>query len=126
MHHVLVKQGDEEVLRLHLGARGEVLPVFSAGWAARAYVLAVAPGGGWYARACAPDDLISLLAGPCAGVEWVALDPAPGHRGGGEASGMMPHANFVDYLSCSGGPSSHRLGDVGSIGGAPHEREKGR
>jgi hypothetical protein len=117
IHHVLEKQGDEgaeEVLRVPLGTKGEVLPVFSAGWVARAYLSAEAPVGGWHVRACTPDELISLLLGPCAEVEWVALDPGPGHRSGGEAAGMMPHANFVDYVSFSRSPSLHHRGEIGT------------
>src|SRR5215203_2133233 len=86
-----------EVFVLQMG-KGQVLPVFSAGWAARGYLFAEAPGGGWYVRACIPGQLISLLVGPCAGVEWIALDPRPGPRSGGEAANLMPRENFVDYL----------------------------
>ncbi len=101
LHYVVVKDGDNglEVLRVPLGGKGEALPVFSAGWAARGYQFAEAPGGGWYVRAYTPGELVSLLVGPCVGVEWVALDPRPGPRSGGEAVTVMPWENFVDYLS---------------------------
>ncbi|MEW6638592.1 MAG: hypothetical protein AB1425_17460 [Actinomycetota bacterium] len=99
MHYVVVRHGDEglELMCASLGARGEALVVFSAEWVARGYVFAEAPGGGWHARACAPGELISLLAGPGAGVGWVALDPRPG-RGGTEAPNVMPRESFMDYL----------------------------
>ena len=99
LHHVVVKHGDKglEVLLAPLEGKGQVLPVFSAGWAARGYLFAEAPGGGWYVRACIPGELISLLVGPCAGVEWVMLDPRP-VRYTGEAANLMPRENFVDYL----------------------------
>ncbi len=99
LHYVVAKDGDHglEVLRVSLGANGEALPVFSAGWAARGYLFAEAPGGGWYVKTCTPDELVSLLVGPCAGVEWVALDTRPG-RSEGEAANVMPWENFVDYL----------------------------
>ena len=99
LHHVVARDGDKglEVFVLQMG-KGEVLPVFSAGWTARGYLFAEAPGGGWYVRACIPGELISLLVGPCAGVEWIALDPRPGPRSGGEAANLMPRENFVDYL----------------------------
>jgi hypothetical protein len=89
------------VLRMPMAGmegKGEVLPVFSAGWAARGYLFAEAPGGGWHVRACTPDELSSLLLWHCAGVEWVALDPKPGLRSGGEAATVMPRESFVDYL----------------------------
>ena len=100
LHYVVARDGEKglEVLRVPLGANGEALPVFSAGWAARGYLFAEAPGGGWYVRTYTPGELASLLVGPCAGVEWVALDPRPGPRREGEASTVMPWENFVDYL----------------------------
>ncbi len=99
LHYVVVKDGDDglEILRVPLGAQGEALPVFSAGWAARGYLFAEAPGGGWYVRAYTPGELVSLLVGSCARVEWVMLDPRPG-RHIREAANRMPWGNFVDYL----------------------------
>jgi hypothetical protein len=99
MHYVVARQGDKglEVLRIPLQEKGEMLPVFSAGWSARGYLFAEeTPGWGWYVRACSPGELVSLLVGFYAGVEWVALDPRP--SGEGEAANMMPRENFVDYL----------------------------
>jgi hypothetical protein len=124
-HHVVARDGDKglEVLRVPLEGRGLVLPVFSAGWAARGYLFAEAPGGGWYVRACTPGELVSLLVGLYIGVEWVALDPRPG-RSGGEAVNVMPRENFVHYLLCS--RSLFRRSDFETIGGAPHGRESDR
>ncbi len=100
LHYVVAKDDARalEVLRVSLEGKGGVLPVFSAGWAARGYLFAEAPGGGWYVKTCTPGELFSLLVGPCAGVEWVALDPRPGPRRGGEVANVMPRENFVDYL----------------------------
>ncbi len=99
LHYVVVKDGDKglEVLRVPLRGDGEALPVFSAGWTARGYLFAEALGGGWYVKTCTPGELVSLLVGPCAGVEWVMLDPQP-IRYAGEAANRMPWENFVDYL----------------------------
>ncbi len=99
LHYMVVKDGDDglEILRVPLGAQGEALPVFSAGWAARGYLFAEAPGGGWYVRAYTPGELVSLLVGSCARVEWVMLDPRPG-RHTREAANRMPWENFVDFL----------------------------
>ena len=99
LHYVLTRDGDKglEVLRVPLREKGGVLPVFSAGWTARGYLFAEAPGGGWYVRACTPEKLISLLGGPYSDVEWVMLDPRPG-RYTGEVANLMPQENFVDYL----------------------------
>ncbi len=100
LHYVVVRHGDEglEVLRIPLEGKGEALPVFSAGWAARGYLFAEAPGGGWYVSSYTPGELVSLLVGACAGVEWVTLDPRPDPRSGGEAANVMPWENFVDYV----------------------------
>jgi hypothetical protein len=127
VHHVVARRGEEgsEVLRVSLEGKGETLPVFSAGWAARGYLFAEAAGGGWCVRRCTPDELLSLLDGPCAGVEWVALDPRPG-RGGGQAPNVMPRENFVDYLSCSRASISLRPSDFDTTGGTPHIRENDR
>jgi hypothetical protein len=100
LHYVVAKDGDKglEVLRTPLRGDSDALPVFSAGWAARGYLFAEAPGGGWYVKTCTPDELVLLLVGSCAGVEWVALDPRPGQRREGETATVMPRENFVDYL----------------------------
>jgi hypothetical protein len=126
-HHVVARDGDKglEVLRIPLEKKGETLPVFTAGWAASGYLFAEAPGGGWYVRACTPGELVSMLVGSRAGVEWVALDPRPG-RCGGEAANVMPRENFVHYLLCSHSPSLLRRSDFETTGGAPHGRESDR
>jgi hypothetical protein len=101
LHYVVARDGGEkglEVLCVPSKEKGGVLPAFSAAWAARGYLFAEALGGGWYVRACTPGELVSLLVGPCAGVEWVALDPKPGARHGSDAANVMPWENFVDYL----------------------------
>jgi hypothetical protein len=127
VHHVVVRRGEEgsEVLRVSLEGKDETLPVFSAGWAARGYLFDEAPGGGWYVRRCTPEELLCLLDAPCAGVEWVALDPRPG-RSGGQAANVMPRENFMDYLSCSRAHFSLRPSDFDTTGGTPHIRENDR
>jgi hypothetical protein len=126
-HHVVARDGDKglEVLRVPVEGKGQVIPVFSVGWAARGYLFAEALGGGWYARACTPGELASLLIGPWAGVEWVALDPRPG-RSGGEAANVMPRKHFIDYLLCSRAPSLLRRRDFETIGGVMQGREQVR
>jgi hypothetical protein len=106
VHHVVARHGDAglELLRVPLEGKGEALPVFSADWAARGYLFAEAPGGGWHVRACSPEEMISLLSGTGASVGWVALDPRPG-RSGAEAPNVMPRENFLDYLRCLGAPA---------------------
>jgi hypothetical protein len=127
LHYVVVKDGarELEVLRVSLEGKGGVLPVFSAGWAAHGYLFAEAPGGGWYVRAYTPGDLISLLVGPCASVEWVALDPRPGPCSGGEAATVMPWENFADYLLGLTRPFPASTGDFEATeDGAPWARRR--
>jgi hypothetical protein len=99
LHYVVARDGEKglEVLCVPSKVKGGVLPAFSARWAARGYLFAEAAGGGWYVRACTSAELVSLLVGPCAGVEWIMLDSRPGHPAG-EAANIMPRENFVDYL----------------------------
>jgi hypothetical protein len=117
LHYVVVRRGDEglEVLRIPLEGKGEALPVFSAGWAARGYLFAEAPGGGWYVSSYTPGELVSLLVGPCAGVVWVALDPRPGPRSGGEAANVMPRENFMDYVLGLARPFSYFDGAISKL-----------
>lgn len=127
MHHVVVRQGGEglEVLRISLEGKGEGLAVFTAGWAARGYLSAEeAPDRRWSVRACPPRELVSLLAGPCAGVEWVALDPRLERRGGSNRANAMPRENFVHYLWCTSPPSLLRASDTEPAGGDQHTSEK--
>jgi hypothetical protein len=70
-----------------------------------------------------PGELISLLVGPCVGVEWVALDPIPGPRSGGEVANLMPRENFVDYLLGLTRPFSYF---DGAISGLPKVEAYGR
>jgi hypothetical protein len=122
LHYVVGRDGDEglDVLRASSGrmeAKDEVVPVFSAVWAARGYLFSEAPGGGWYVKACTPSGLASLLDRRCAGAEWVALDPRPGPRNGGEAATFMPRESFMDYLlAFSGEPFPHAGAQAASRG----------
>ncbi len=61
-----------------VGYRGErVLPVFSGEKEARIFLWSDAPASGWRVRESSTGELISMLFGPCAGVERVSLDPSP-------------------------------------------------
>lgn len=101
VHYTVVRQGEEgfEVLRVPLSRGGEALPVFSVGWAARAYGVARADEG-WYAKAYDAAEITALLDSLGDSVGWVALDPDPDRRVRGGAANVMPRERFVDYLSC--------------------------
>ena len=64
-----------EVLTANLARGGEALPVFSLEDEANAFVGLGDFGDGWRARETAGGELVSVLCGPCAGVERVVLDP---------------------------------------------------
>jgi hypothetical protein len=129
LHYAVVRHDKKglEMLRIRLEGKGEVLPVFSAAWAARGYLFAEAPGGapggGWYVSTYTPGELISVLVGPCAGVEWVALDPRADSRSGGEVANLMSRENFVDYLLRLTRPFSYF---DGTIAGLPRVEAHGR
>jgi hypothetical protein len=69
--------GRLEPLRVRAGT-SEVLPVFSFEEEAEMFLhLGGYEGGGWQARESSAGELVSVLCGPCADVEGVALDPLP-------------------------------------------------
>lgn len=60
---------------------GEVLPIFCFEDEAEVYLRIETPGACWRARETTVGELVSLLYGPCADVEKVALDPLPAMDG---------------------------------------------
>ena len=64
-----------EVLTANLARGGEALPVFSLEDDANAFLRLGELGDDWRARESAGGELVSVLCGPCAGVERVVLDP---------------------------------------------------
>ena len=72
------RTGRLEVLRTSLASGAEALPVFSFEEEARMFLEFGALDGGWRVRVTTVGELISIMSGPCAGVDWVALDPLPG------------------------------------------------
>jgi hypothetical protein len=70
--------GRLEVLATGLADAEKALPVFSHEEEAEMFLRLWEVGfGGWQARESTAGELVSLLYGPCAGVECVALDPLP-------------------------------------------------
>ena len=67
--------GRMEVLTITPTPDGEALPVFSFEDEAQLFLWLQMSGTSWQARKTTPGELISVLYGPCAGVEKVALDP---------------------------------------------------
>ena len=56
---------------------GDALPVFGFEEEAEMYLSLREPGPGWTVRETTGGELISVLYGPCARVDWIALDPPP-------------------------------------------------
>ena len=69
------RTGGMEVLTANLARGGEALPVFSLEDDANAFLRLGELGDDWRARESAGGELVSVLCGPCAGVERVVLDP---------------------------------------------------
>jgi hypothetical protein len=66
-----------EVLTILTGGKQETLPVFSSREEAERIVRFEGVSDGWRVRESGAGELVSVLSGPCAGVEKVALDPSP-------------------------------------------------
>jgi hypothetical protein len=72
------KNGRLEVLATDLAGGEEVMPVFSHEQEAEMFLGLWEVGfDGWQARESTVGEIISVLCGPCASVERVALDPLP-------------------------------------------------
>ena len=67
-----------EVLTIRDTTHEETLPVFSFEEEARMFLECGASKSGWRVRSTSPEELTSVLFGPCVNVERVALDPVPG------------------------------------------------
>jgi hypothetical protein len=101
LRYVIARQGNKgpELFSFSIGSDEEALAVFSSGRAAQSFALSNTLGWEWHARVCSAGELVSLLLGPYAGIEWVLLDPLPGCLAAGDTpANFMRWENFVDYL----------------------------
>lgn len=105
-HYVIARQEAKglELLHVPLESGKETLPVFSSEVAARDFLLSNVLGQEWYVRESYTGELVSLLLGLCADIEWVLIDPLPGEHTA-EPADIMHWESFVDYLL----GSKHRL-----------------
>ena len=88
-----------KLLRIPLESGEEALPVFSSEVAARDFLLSDTLGQGWYVRESYPGELVSLLLGLCAGVEWVLIDALSGEQAAeGNPTDIAHWESFVGYL----------------------------
>jgi len=76
---LIAKHENGRMRALVTGARSDdqALPVFSFEEEARLFLWLENPGTDWRARKTTAGEIISVLHGPCLGVNKVALDPLP-------------------------------------------------
>jgi hypothetical protein len=88
-----------ELLHIPLGSGAEILPMFSSEKLARDFLLSSAQEPGWYARESYTGELVSLLLGLCANVEWVLVDPVSEEQvTKGDPADIAHWESFVGYL----------------------------
>src|SRR3954465_3254933 len=102
LRYVVARRGEDGGPRLFhilLGFGEETLPVFSSWEAAQNFALANTLGQEWHVRETSAGELVSLLFGPCAAIEWVLLDPLARRISAGDAAAnLMSRERFVDYI----------------------------
>jgi hypothetical protein len=88
-----------ELLHIPLESGEETLPMFTSKVAARDFLVSKTLGQEWYVRESYAGELVSLLLGLCAGIEWVLIDPLPGEQAAeGNPADTAHSESFVDYL----------------------------
>ncbi len=111
---LLAKDGDFGAGELVVDRDGErALPVFSGEGEAEMFVwLRGAFEDGWRVRETSAGELVSILYGPCAAVERVALDPSPGMATETVSLISVSRKRFVSWIvdgpSCCSAPASVR------------------
>ena len=90
--------GPLEPVTIELTDGRRALSVFSYEEEARLFIR-LGTRGGWRVRATGIGELVSVLSGPCGGVELVALDPLP-QRQAEALNGLLcvDRERFVDFL----------------------------
>jgi hypothetical protein len=97
-----------DVLLISLPGSEEVLPIFSFEEEARVFLRLGTWGAGWQARKTTARELISVLIGPCAGVERVVLDPVVGIDT--EMMVTLVGMRQEDFVDCITGEEGELLG----------------
>ena len=98
-----------EVGTITSGGRRETLPIFGFEEEAELFLRFELLGEGWRARRTSVGDLVSVLRGPCAEVEQIALDPPPEIVGGGMLDLVsLRREDFLHNLSAGDTPKPRR------------------
>jgi hypothetical protein len=101
LHYVIARYeaNGPELLHVPLESGEEMLSVFTSEVAARDFLLSNALGQEWYVRQSYAGELVSLLLGLYAGIEWVLIDPRPEEHTAEDNPADIEHwESFVDYL----------------------------
>jgi hypothetical protein len=88
----------------------EILPVFGYEEEAEMFLWLEVSSHGWRTRESSAGELISVLYGPCKGVEKVVLDPLPqllAEKTVGLVS--MERERFVDFITIGGKQLDHAI-----------------
>ena len=104
------ENGRIEVLTLHCGAE-KMLPVFGHEEEAEMFLVlgGVADDYGWQATESSAGELVSVLYGPCAEVNAVALDPLPEMLSESTVGLVsLPRERFIERIMARGRPSRSR------------------
>ena len=108
------ENGRIDVFTLRPDDDREVLPVFSFKEEAETFLRLGETETAWRARETTAGELISLLYGPCARVNRVALDPVPVVDGemGFDLAGWGRRAFLRDFMSAAPAPNRERWAEV--------------
>jgi hypothetical protein len=101
LHYVIAQHeaNGPKLLHVPLESGEEMLPVFSSEVAARDFLLSNVLGQAWYVREFYAGELVSLLLGLYADIEWVLIDPLPEEHTAEDKPAAIAHwKSFVDYL----------------------------
>lgn len=90
---------DLELFSVHSRSEEKALIVFSSERTAQTFARSRAPEREWHVRVCSAGELVSLLLGLYAGVNWVLLDPLPRHLVDKDTpENLVRCEDFIDYL----------------------------
>ena len=102
LRHVIARRGlnGPRLLHIPLGFGDEALLVFTSREAAQDFILShTLLEEEWRARESSAGELISLILGPYAGIDWVLVDPFSGSLSAEDASeNLISWEHFVDQL----------------------------
>ncbi len=106
-----------EILTIGLPAGGKALPVFSFEDEAGMFLGLGDLEGDWRVRVTTAGEIVSVLFGPCAGIEQVALDPLPGSCGALNKLLSVEREAFMEFIEPTPRSGHNRPGGSAGAGG---------